>query len=263
MLVNNCMKFHEDILNGFKVTERTQFCLRSCYLQSSRGHNSKSLNTRVMVLVFCTSSNVGKYLYEVSWRYFERFLSYRADTTISQNLLFSISKGHNSKNMQSIVTVLAFCTSYHVALHLCKDSWKYLKRFLSYRADTILWQTDRWTDDQGQNNMSPNPTGGDIILKWTQGVVYKVNVILWLCKRPTVRKMNYISLIIEMEHNKTSKMRSTCASPQSIHLLSIWIFESLATHTASDQTGRLRRLTWVCVGHTCQFVSLVMLQLNL
>ena len=66
MLVNICMKFHEDTLNGFKVTERTQFCLRNCYLQSSKGHNSKSINTRVMVLAFCTSSNVGKYLYEVS-----------------------------------------------------------------------------------------------------------------------------------------------------------------------------------------------------
>ena len=26
MLVNICMKFHEDILNGFQVTERTRFC---------------------------------------------------------------------------------------------------------------------------------------------------------------------------------------------------------------------------------------------
>ena len=74
------------------------------------------------------------------------FLIYRADTTISQNLLFSISKGHNSKNTQSRVMVLALCTSSHVALHLCKVSWKYLKQFLSPRADTILWQTD--TDGQ-------------------------------------------------------------------------------------------------------------------
>ena len=59
MLVNICMKFHEDTLNSFKVTKRTQFCLRNCYLQSSKGHNSKSINTRVMVLAFCTSSNVG------------------------------------------------------------------------------------------------------------------------------------------------------------------------------------------------------------
>ena len=66
MLVSICMKFHEDILNGFKVTERTQFCLRNCYLQSSKGHNSKSINTRAMVLVFCTPSNVGKYMYEIS-----------------------------------------------------------------------------------------------------------------------------------------------------------------------------------------------------
>ena len=39
MLVNICMKFHEGILNGFKVTEWTRFCLRNCYLQSSKGHN--------------------------------------------------------------------------------------------------------------------------------------------------------------------------------------------------------------------------------
>ena len=35
------MKFHEDILNGLKVLERTQFCRRNCYLQSSKGHNSE------------------------------------------------------------------------------------------------------------------------------------------------------------------------------------------------------------------------------
>ena len=50
MLVNICMKFHEDTLNGLKVTEQTRFCLRNCYLQSSKGHNSKSINTRDMVL---------------------------------------------------------------------------------------------------------------------------------------------------------------------------------------------------------------------
>ena len=34
-LVNISMKFHEDILNGFKVIEQKQFCHRNCYLQSS------------------------------------------------------------------------------------------------------------------------------------------------------------------------------------------------------------------------------------
>ena len=59
MLVNISMKFHEDILNGLKVIERTQFCHRNCCLQSSKGHNSKNKYPRVMVLALCTSSNVG------------------------------------------------------------------------------------------------------------------------------------------------------------------------------------------------------------
>ena len=41
MLANICMKFHEDILNSFKVTERTRFCFRNCYLQSSKGQTQK------------------------------------------------------------------------------------------------------------------------------------------------------------------------------------------------------------------------------
>ena len=41
MLVNISMKFHEDVLNGFKVIERTRFCHRYCYIQSSKGHYSK------------------------------------------------------------------------------------------------------------------------------------------------------------------------------------------------------------------------------
>ena len=58
MLVNICVKFQEHTFNGFKVTELTRFCLSNCYLQSSRGHNSKSINKRVMVLAFCMSSNL-------------------------------------------------------------------------------------------------------------------------------------------------------------------------------------------------------------
>ena len=37
---------------------------------------------------------------------FKRFLSYRADTIKWQGLLFSVSKGHNSKNRQSRAIVL-------------------------------------------------------------------------------------------------------------------------------------------------------------
>ena len=41
MLVNICVKFHEETLTGFKATEQKGFCDG----QSSKGHNSTSLNT--------------------------------------------------------------------------------------------------------------------------------------------------------------------------------------------------------------------------
>ena len=50
MLIDNYMKFLEDILNRFQITEQTQFCDG----QSSKG---KSLNARVMVLAHCMLSN--------------------------------------------------------------------------------------------------------------------------------------------------------------------------------------------------------------
>ena len=50
MLVNICMKFHEDFLSSFKVTELTRFCLRNCFLQSSKGHNSKSIKQELWFL---------------------------------------------------------------------------------------------------------------------------------------------------------------------------------------------------------------------
>ena len=45
-----------------------------------------------MVLVVCTSSDDGLYLYKVSRKYSRRYGSYRADTIFKAK----ISKGHNS-----------------------------------------------------------------------------------------------------------------------------------------------------------------------
>ena len=59
LVLNICMKFYEYILNISKVIERTRFLSRNCYLKSSKGCNSKNINTRVMVLALCTSPNVG------------------------------------------------------------------------------------------------------------------------------------------------------------------------------------------------------------
>ena len=59
MLVNTAMKFHEESLNGLKVIERTQFCHKNCYLQSSKGHKSKNIYPIVMIFALCTLPNVG------------------------------------------------------------------------------------------------------------------------------------------------------------------------------------------------------------
>ena len=47
------MKFHENILNGFQVIERT----RNDHCKISKGNNSKQVLTRAMVLLVCTSSD--------------------------------------------------------------------------------------------------------------------------------------------------------------------------------------------------------------
>ena len=51
-------KFHENILGGIKVIEQTRFF--------SKGHNSVKYVGGVTVLVLCTSSDDGLYLYQVS-----------------------------------------------------------------------------------------------------------------------------------------------------------------------------------------------------
>ena len=101
----------------------------------------------------------------VSLKYLLWFSSYRADT----KLYGKLSKGNNSIDMKASVMVLAHDTSSHHALKVYQVSLKYLSRFSYYRADKICdGQTDRQTDIQTdgrtrKNNMSPNPSGGDIL----------------------------------------------------------------------------------------------------
>ena len=46
------------------------------------------------------------------------------------------SKGNNSKSRQTRVTVHVLYTSSYNALHWCEVSWKYLRRYQSYGAET-------------------------------------------------------------------------------------------------------------------------------
>ena len=101
----------------------------------TKGHNSTNILQvyGFTVLVLWTLNDHGLHLNQVSWKYLERFQSYGADT-IS---ILIMTKGHNSTNIAHGVTVLVLLTLSNHGLHLYQVSWKYLKQFKNYGADTI------------------------------------------------------------------------------------------------------------------------------
>ena len=102
-------------------------------LKITKGNNSTKNVGGVTVVELCTSSGHALYFYQVLWNNLKRYQSYRADT-IS---ILKISKGNTSAKNVGGVTVVNLCTSSGHALYLCQVSWNYLKRYQSYRADTI------------------------------------------------------------------------------------------------------------------------------
>ena len=58
MVLNMCVKFHENISNGYDATERTGVCGRNGNFQCSKGNNSKIMHFRITVHALCTSSKV-------------------------------------------------------------------------------------------------------------------------------------------------------------------------------------------------------------
>ena len=85
------VKFHVKISCDFQLTGRTLVPGLNGYLQyllSSKGNNSKGRQTRLKVLVLCTSSH-NLPLCEVSWKYLKWFSFYIADTTVCMKCLFS------------------------------------------------------------------------------------------------------------------------------------------------------------------------------
>ena len=102
------------------------------HLKPSRGNNSKSTEARIVILVRDTSSWPVLHICEVSWKYSKRYSSYRADTKSH----LKPSRGNNSKSKKARVVILVRDTSSWPVLHICEVSWKYSKRYSSYRADT-------------------------------------------------------------------------------------------------------------------------------
>ena len=121
-------KFCEIISISIKVIERTRFL----YWKLQMGLFRKKVGG-VTVVDLCTSSSHTLYFYQVLWNYLKRYQSYRADT-IS---ILKISKGNNSAKNVGGVTVIDLCTSSGHALYFYQVLRNYLKRYQSYRADTI------------------------------------------------------------------------------------------------------------------------------
>ena len=98
-----------------------------------KGNNSAKNVGGVTVPYLCTSSGHALYFYQVLWNYLEPYQSYRADTFS----ILKITKGNNSTKNVGGVTVVDFCTLSGHALYFYQVLWNILKRYKSYRADTI------------------------------------------------------------------------------------------------------------------------------
>ena len=102
-------------------------------LKITKGNNSAKNLGGVNIVNLCTLSGHALYLCQLSWNYLERYQSYRADTISIRK----ITKGNNSAKNVGGVTVVNLCTLSGHALYFYQVLWNYLKRYQSYRADTI------------------------------------------------------------------------------------------------------------------------------
>ena len=57
MVLNICMKFHENILNGLKLQSGHEYVVKIAIFQCSNGNNSERSQSRATVPALCTSSN--------------------------------------------------------------------------------------------------------------------------------------------------------------------------------------------------------------
>ena len=188
MLLYICVKFHENIANGFGVTERTQFCLRNCYLQSSKGHNSKSINIRViwflgsahrlMLVNICMKFHEGIlngfWVTERTWPY-RKIYYFQFQRAVTPKI----------RNPELRFLRSARCV---MLLYICVKFHENISNGFGVTEQTRF--CDRQIDDQGKNKMFPNPTGGDIMnslfnkyyfLKqsWSEGTKFEFFFIIW------------------------------------------------------------------------------------
>ena len=132
------IKFHENILKGFQAIER----IWNYHCRTSKGDSSKNVQIRVNFLI----SARHLIMVYTSMKVHENKLNGFQVMERTRIYHCRILNGNNSKTIWTSVMVIVFCTSPDYALYLLEVPWKYLERFLSYRADTIAWRIDRQTD---------------------------------------------------------------------------------------------------------------------
>ena len=158
MLVNISMKFHEDILNGLKVIERTQFCHRNYYLQRSKEHNSKNIYPRVMVLSLCTSSFLWSFM-EISWMVFKLQSGHEL---VTETATYKVQRGITK---QIYIQELWFLRSAHrlmlvnISMKLHEDILNGFK--VTERARFCDGQTDRLDSRRWLKQYVSRPWGGE------------------------------------------------------------------------------------------------------
>ena len=163
-----------------------------------KGNNSAKNVSGVTSFNLCKMAGHALHLYQVSWNYLERYQSYRANT-IS---ILKITKGNNSAKNVGGATVINLCMSSVHALYLCQVSWNNLKRYQSYRVDTISIRKIT----KG-NNSNKNTGGATVVnLCTSSGHAFYFNQVLWnYLKRNQSYRVDMISILKITKGNNSAK----------------------------------------------------------
>ena len=137
-------------INSFQLTERTGVHGWNDNVQCSKDNNYKSRQSELRFM--CTARCLIMLYICVKFRKnTTNGIRVMEQTQVhGRNDYVQCLKGNNSVSRQTRVTVYVFHTFSHGGLHWCEVSWKYLKWFQSYGADTKLWSMDGQTDEHSR-----------------------------------------------------------------------------------------------------------------
>ena len=144
------------------------------------------------------SSGHALYLCQVSWNNIKRYQSYRV-STIS---IRKITKGNNSAKNAGGATVVNLCTSYDNALYFYQVLWNYLKRYQSYRVDTIsILKITKG------NNSAKNVLGVTVVNLCTSSghALYFYHVLWHYLKQYQSYRADTISILENTKGNNSAK----------------------------------------------------------